>query len=146
MIKAAFINEYGEVSHIIQPSDDEAFSDGQVVDGYTIKLLDWSVNDITFHTEKYWDGEWKDKPEQPSVNHIWTGSWVLNVTALWIAIRKIRQIKLASSDWTQFNDSPLSDAKKTAWATYRAALREVPLTNANVTSVEDVTWPTKPGE
>jgi hypothetical protein len=33
---------------------------------------------------------------------------------------------LRESDWTQFNDSPLSEQKKSEWATYRQALRDVP--------------------
>ena len=39
--------------------------------------------------------------------------------------RQIRNVKLARSDWTQANDSPLSDEKKKEWATYRQALRDL---------------------
>jgi hypothetical protein len=35
---------------------------------------------------------------------------------------------LASCDWTQSPDSPLSDSDKQAWATYRQALRDAPAT------------------
>ncbi len=35
---------------------------------------------------------------------------------------------LASSDWTQSPDSPLSDSDRQAWATYRQALRDFPST------------------
>jgi hypothetical protein len=35
---------------------------------------------------------------------------------------------LASSDWTQSPDSPLSASDKQAWATYRQALRDFPTT------------------
>jgi hypothetical protein len=41
-------------------------------------------------------------------------------------IRKTRNQLLLESDWTQASDSPLTDAKKTAWATYRQSLRDVP--------------------
>lgn len=41
-------------------------------------------------------------------------------------IRPIRNQKLADSDWTQLADAPLTDAKKTEWATYRQGLRDVP--------------------
>jgi hypothetical protein len=39
--------------------------------------------------------------------------------------RAIRNRKLADTDWTQANDSPLSDTKKAEWATYRQALRDL---------------------
>ncbi len=65
-------------------------------------------------------------------------------------LRMKRDEKLAASDWTQFVDSPLNSSKKTEWATYRQALRDLP---ANVTddNVKDIawkashsSWPTKP--
>ena len=39
--------------------------------------------------------------------------------------RGLRNKKLAKSDWTQANDSPLSDTKKAEWATYRQKLRDL---------------------
>lgn len=59
-------------------------------------------------------------------------------------VRNLRDYYLAASDWTQVADSPLSDAKKTEWATYRQALRDVPANNASVVSESEVTWPVKP--
>ena len=41
-------------------------------------------------------------------------------------MRDERNSLLAQSDWTQSADSPLSDSKKTEWATYRQALRDFP--------------------
>lgn len=43
-------------------------------------------------------------------------------------VRNQRNQMLAQSDWTQMADSPLSDEQKTAWAAYRQALRDLPLT------------------
>jgi|11BtaG_2_1085332.scaffolds.fasta_scaffold06875_2 uncharacterized protein (UPF0297 family) len=56
-------------------------------------------------------------------------------------IRRQRNKLLAASDWTQANDSPLSASKRTEWATYRQALRDLP---ANTTDPANPTWPTKP--
>lgn len=56
-------------------------------------------------------------------------------------IRFQRDQKLAESDWTQLSDSPLSSTVKTAWATYRQALRDITTTYPNP---EDVVWPTPP--
>jgi len=41
-------------------------------------------------------------------------------------MRKLRNVFLRSSDWTQMADSPLTSEKKTEWATYRQALRDLP--------------------
>lgn len=54
-----------------------------------------------------------------------------------------RNILLGQSDWTQMNDSPLSNEDKTAWATYRQNLRDLP-TNDNWPNLTDSDWPTKP--
>lgn len=59
-------------------------------------------------------------------------------------VRVQRDCLLIDSDWTQFPDSPLSDTQKSAWATYRQTLRDIPANNADVTSIDDITWPTKP--
>lgn len=55
-----------------------------------------------------------------------------------------RADKLLKSDWTQGADSPLSDSKKTEWATYRQALRDLPTTHAKILTIDNVTWPEEP--
>lgn len=58
-------------------------------------------------------------------------------------MRDKRTRKLILSDWTQVADSPLTDAKKAEWATYRQALRD--LTNhANWPNLEETDWPVRP--
>ena len=65
-------------------------------------------------------------------------------------LRKKRNNKLSNSDWTQFPDSPLSSSKKSEWATYRQALRDLPasVTDDNVKDIaykaSHSSWPTKP--
>jgi len=58
----------------------------------------------------------------------------------WKEVRRKRDNKLYNSDWTQSTDSPLSDAKKAEWATYRQALRDV----TNQSDPLNITWPTEP--
>lgn len=63
------------------------------------------------------------------------------------ACRELVRQELRATDWTQVADAPISNAKKTAWATYRAALR----TNwdtAKVTqdALSNMVWPTPPGD
>lgn len=57
--------------------------------------------------------------------------------------RSTRNKLLSESDWTQMNDSPLSNEDKTAWATYRQELRDVSdLAAWPQLSPED--WPVSP--
>ena len=54
--------------------------------------------------------------------------------------RAKRNQLLADSDWTQMNDSPLTNELKTAWATYRQSLRDITADE----SWPDVTFPDTP--
>ena len=56
-------------------------------------------------------------------------------------MRMFRDSLLAQSDWTQNADSPLSDSKKTEWATYRQALRDFP---ASWTPADTADFPDQP--
>ena len=57
-------------------------------------------------------------------------------------IRGWRNAELNDTDWTVLTDSPLSDADKTAWTTYRQELRDLPST----IDVSNPILPTKPSE
>lgn len=61
-------------------------------------------------------------------------------------LRLKRDVLLTESDWTQVNDSPLSDTKKEEWSVYRQALRDLPANNTNATSIDDITFPTPPSD
>ena len=52
--------------------------------------------------------------------------------------RGVRNELLAQCDWTQLADSPVD---KTAWATYRQSLRDVP---AQTGFPDSIDWPSKP--
>lgn len=52
-------------------------------------------------------------------------------------VRAQRTLLLSESDWTQAADSPLSDAKKAEWVTYRQALRDLP-------AADPISWPSAP--
>jgi len=54
------------------------------------------------------------------------------------SVRTTRTTKLTESDWTQLADST---ADKAAWATYRAALRDLPSAEG---FPHTITWPTEP--
>ncbi len=57
--------------------------------------------------------------------------------------RKTRNDLLDTSDWTQMNDSPLTNEAKTAWATYRQELRGLTDVDAWPNLAED-DWPVAP--
>jgi hypothetical protein len=56
----------------------------------------------------------------------------------WEQIRLWRSQELNQTDWTQLEDSPVT---KSAWATYRQALRDLP---DNFDLADDVVLPVKP--
>lgn len=56
-------------------------------------------------------------------------------------VRADRDGRLSKTDWTQLDDSPITNAKKLEWATYRQALRDIPL---QAGFPENVSWPKEP--
>jgi hypothetical protein len=123
VIRAVVYNtSSAEVVRILSVSDQDCLLDN-IRDGESYILSDWS-GDITTASV---------------VNGVVVGGSKVDDT---IQIFKgMRDALLASSDWTQAVDSPLSDAKKAEWATYRQQLRDLP---ANTTDPANPTWPTPP--
>ena len=72
------------------------------------------------------------------------GSAVTRTDNVLDIVRDLRNSLLLESDWTQVADTPLTDSKKTEWATYRQTLRDLPANNTSATSIDDVTFPTPP--
>ena len=68
---------------------------------------------------------------------------------LW-QVRQQRNALLAETDWTQMPDSPLSDEQRSAWETYRQALRDmttglvVPFSDKGYIDDKQMVWPEKP--
>jgi|TARA_R100000482_G_scaffold436_1_gene262 hypothetical protein len=61
---------------------------------------------------------------------------------LWV--REQRNVLLKNSDWTQNNDSPLSESKKSEWAIYRQTLRDLPAQYNENDEINNVVFPDKP--
>jgi len=59
----------------------------------------------------------------------------------WANLRTERDSLLVFSDWTQYNDTPLTDEAKAEWAVYRELLRDLP---ANTPDPANPTWPDAP--
>ena len=62
------------------------------------------------------------------------------VNAQWQAIRTDRTRRLADTDWTQLDDTPLANTAKQQWASYRQALRDI-TTQPDPFNIE---WPANP--
>lgn len=65
----------------------------------------------------------------------------------WYRIRHERNEKLAATDWTQIQDNTLTPEKKSEWAVYRQALRDITTKTITVDDkchVSSITWPTPP--
>ena len=81
----------------------------------------------------------------------WTQSWIVaDATAEEIAIRieemaqsirTQRNQMLSDSDWTQVDDTPLTNTAKQEWAIYRQALRDITKQDGFPASI---TWPVQP--
>lgn len=81
---------------------------------------------------------------QPNEYKIVDGEAVVRTDNVLEMLRNKRNELLKQSDWTQMSDSPLSDSKKTEWATYRQSLRDLPTSNASASSYDDITFPSEP--
>jgi hypothetical protein len=113
--------------------------------GNTIVHITGTIEDqVAWADTHYYKAEvWETREERPNEYHYWKDeAWVLDSVALYKMIREERTQKLFLSDWTQFADSPLSDAQKAEWATYRQYLRTLPVDG--FTSMGEVTWPPAP--
>jgi len=95
-----------------------------------------------------------EQADEPTlVGGVWTIGWVVSdKTAEQIAEwdsntgeanRNKRNELLADTDWTQMNDSPLTNEAKTAWATYRQELRQITDLDAWPNLADD-DWPVEP--
>ena len=57
-------------------------------------------------------------------------------------VRADRNAKLMTTDWTQLADAPVTEAKKTEWATYRQELRDYPAQASKVSELP--AWSSEP--
>ena len=95
-----------------------------------------------------WEFVWESSVTQPfTLSELNTKADELWAAEAMAKVRRMRNKLLSQSDWTQGADVPT--AIKSAWTTYRQALRDMPDDNPNATlsadgTLTNVTWPTKP--
>lgn len=150
MKQFAFVNNQGEIVHVMSPGRDEDYIHGQQYGEYIAYEVSSDTDPSTYISTSYYkNGELKNKPAKPNVHHNWdlaTESWILDSSRLFAALREARDSNLLASDWTQIPDAPLTAEQKTAWQTYRQALRDIPANNADITDLDQVVWPTQPSQ
>jgi len=148
----------------VVPSDKIIIKDGKEYKVTDLSYLDSNIHAIQWYDDKgeieYVDGtpnleitdiapynqcvtDWEaEKTKESEANVVTAEQW-----EKWF--REIRNTLLLDSDWTQFTDSPLTDAKKTEWKTYRQKLRDMPTTKTGtyeelVLNLGHSDYPTKP--
>jgi hypothetical protein len=84
---------------------------------------------------------WVVDPVAKTVSHDQAAEDADTLENNWNRLRMERDALLVSSDWTQYNDSPLTDEVKAEWAVHRETLRDLP---ENTDDPSDPTWPTPP--
>jgi len=104
----------------------------------------WSMLDEDYG-QLNWNSDDIPKPTLEEVNQKITEHSSIKAFSI---LRRERDRLLTESDWTQMPDVP--EATRTAWQTYRQALRDLPSTatpvmdNKTELCISGVTWPTKP--
>lgn len=147
-----FVNQHGQIVSLIEVySSDNNYVDGTVdSDGITIQSWDESLNVASAHDATqnyYWDGSsWQSRTPFPSPYHVWeNAAWSFDSDRFFDKVRKLRNEKLSSSDWTQtVSDSPLDSDQIDAWADYRQELRDITNVLDGIESLDDVPWPVTP--
>ena len=93
------------------------------------------VNNNGVETIEKWEHKTVNQPSQSAIDGI--SDSTITAEQNIASLRAERNRKLAETDWMANSDVTMSDA----WRTYRQALRDI---TDSATSLDDVTWPTKP--
>lgn len=97
----------------------------------------YSINPIVVLYYDYFGNQLSDIPENWNIDEPVSKEDSMN------QLREYRNQLLVASDWTQIPDSPLSDAQRIVWRTYRQQLRDYPsLVNYNLWTAPE--WPIAP--
>ena len=145
----AMVNTDGEIFHFYHPAsilDPEGDCKVGQTDATRIHITEELADEGLWIRTHYWkDGAWKTREDADTLYNTWKDeSWVFDSAKFMEELRRLRNIKLFQSDWTQIGDNKLSMSKQGEWSTYRQALRDVPANNSRVTDLSQVSWPTAP--
>lgn len=155
MIAALVDPTTGQIHAFTMPANESDILEGSMQGGLQVRWDTQNVfiDDLAGHDTDsyYYDGNpetrFIEMATKPSVHHVynWTSyAWDFDSADFSTRMRADRDLKLGMSDWTQNADSPLTDAKKAEWVTYRQSLRNFPAVNASATDYDALVWPTQP--
>jgi|TARA_R110000744_G_scaffold108790_2_gene205844 hypothetical protein len=155
MIAALVDPTTGQIHAFTMPANESDILEGSMQGGLQVRWDTQNVfiDDLAGHATDsyYYDGNPETRfielATKPSVHHVynWTSyAWEFDSADFSTRMRADRDLKLGISDWTQNADSPLTDAKKAEWVTYRQSLRNFPAVNASATDYDALVWPTQP--
>ena len=99
------------------------------------------VNDSDEHYIAGWNIEGTAQPTDAQLNAVESDANATESADKLNYLRKIRNAKLAETDWVVTMHKELGTNIPAAWKTYRQALRDITDT---YTSLDDVVWPEKP--
>lgn len=134
MILTIFREDTGQIVSVISMDDTAAdYAAGNIPEGCL--AFDGRVDPATHYIDVSNDDQPTVFPPRPSEWHRFDFSakeWVdpRSDQERAAELRLIRNGLLASSDWTQFPDAPLTEPQRAAWRAYRQALRDAPQTGA----------------
>jgi len=139
-MNAVLYRASGQIAAVLEGGDASTHAADAESMGLPYILTTDSISPFTHYVK---DGVITAMPSKTSDNHQFdyaTESWDLTDEQAGKINRDIRLELLVSCDWTQLPDSPLTDGKKSEWATYRQQLRDLDMTlNPN-----SIAWPVKP--
>lgn len=110
-------------------TDSSSFTDEEISNAGFTGPYERPEYDPEIETQS-WDSESKEWITTPILDEVF-----------WERLRNQRNRRLFMSDSTQLSDAPLTSSQKTAWTTYRQALRDLP---ENTEDPKNVTWPSQP--
>lgn len=96
----------------------------------------------------WWDGDkWKFRGAKTNPYSYWNvvaKEWTFDTAGFLQSLREERNFRLSKCDWTQAADCQLSGNVQAQWRAYRQALRNIPETDADAKTLDQIGWPTPP--
>ena len=81
----------------------------------------------------------------PNEYATWNGTaWTWDAKLVEADVRRLRNARLAGTDWTQIPDNSLTEEQRAEARTYRQTLRDFMPTIGNPTTIDVVEWPELP--
>ena len=140
----------GNIEHIMSVNSNSNYSQAGFYGEYRTIQIASDIDHVRAIEETYYDHDsniFLSRNARPTPYYKWTTNkrWEVDTVTLMATLNQERTQKLYVCDWTQLPDSPLTDAKKAEWVTYRQALRDVPQNLADdFYNLVGFAWPTAP--